>query len=123
MLRLHPIFVILLEAYEDIEKIYHANATVAPNMLYDKLMELGADEMEELAHQPKDMVKECVWDGQNNEMCKEFIANGGTKIFVPEFGVCYALNFQEINESRSKSLKADHAGPAHGLKLIFNIQS
>ena len=109
--------------YEDIEKIYHATATVAPNMLYDMLMKLNADEMEELAHQPKDMIKECIWDGESSEMCKAFIANGGTKIFVPKFGVCYALNFHGINESMSSSLKADHAGPAHGLKLIFNIQS
>ena len=109
------------EEYKELEKIYHADDEVAPGMLYDMYMKLTANEMEELAHKPRDMIKECRWNGETNEICKKFREDGGTKIYVPKFGVCYVLNFQGTNVSTT--IKAHTAGPDHGLQLIFDIQS
>ena len=117
------LYAIFEEEYKAVEKIYHANDEVAPNMFYDMYMKLTMDEMEELAHRPKDMIKECRWNGEMNEMCKAFMEDGGTKIYVPKFGVCYVLNFHGTNASRTALLKTHTAGSDHGLKLIFDIQS
>ena len=86
-------------------------------------MRLTADEMEELAHQPKDMIKECRFDGETEEMCNAFMTDGGTKFVVPKFGICYTFNFRGINKATTKPLKVHHAGPDHGLNLILDIQS
>ena len=111
------------EEYKEVEKIYHADDEVAPSMFYDMYMKLTAEEMAELAHQPRDMIKECRWNGETNEMCKEFREDGGTKIYVPKFGVCYILHFKGTNVSTTSILKAHTAGPDHGLQLVFDIQS
>ena len=98
---------------------------VAPSMLYDMYMKLTAVEMEELAHRPTDMMKECRWNGETEtEMCKAFMVDGGTKIFVPKYGVCYTLNFNGMNTTTTTtSMKSHHAGPDHGMQLIVDIQS
>ena len=92
-------------------------------MLYDMYMQLTSDEMEELAHRPKDMIKECRWNGETNDMCQSFMKDGGTKIYVPKFGVCYVLHFQGTNTSTTGLLKTHTAGSDHGLQLIIDIQS
>ena len=111
------------------DKIYHADDTIAPSILYDLYMTLTEEEMDELAHRPHDMIKECLWDGQVNKMCEDFVEHGGTKVYVPKFGVCYMINFKGIHGMHSEhatkydELKAHAAGADHGLRLILDIQS
>ena len=113
-----------LEQYKEVEKIYHADESLASSMLYDLYMTLTAEEMRELGHKPKDMIKECMFEGQNHTICKEFMENGGTEIYVPKFGVCHVLNFKGLNDSDgNEELKVKNAGSDHGLKLILDIQS
>ena len=117
-------FHIFPEQYKEVEKIYHADENVVSSMLYDMYMKLTAEEMRELGHKPKDMIKECMFDGQNHTICKEFMENGGTEIYVPKFGVCHVLNFKGLNTSDdNEELRAKNAGSDHGLKLILDIQS
>ena len=112
------------EDYEEVDKIYHADDTIAPSMLYDIYMSLTATEMAELGHKPKDMIKECRWDGEVNEMCKDFMEHGGTKVYVPKFGVCYMINFEGSHHSNKYHELITHvAGADHGLRLILDIQS
>ena len=93
-------------------------------MLYDMYMGLTGEEMSDLAHHPQDMIKECHWNGEMNDMCKDFKENGGTKVYVPKFGVCYVINFKGTAHSNPfEELKAHAAGADHGLKLILDIQS
>ena len=109
------------------EKIYHANYTVAPNIFYDIYVELTADEMDEFSHRPEDMIKECHWNGEVNDICKDFMTKGGTHIYVPKFGVCFVINFKGLHHNRFttefEELKANAAGADHGLRLILDIQS
>ena len=115
---------ILIEEYKEVEKIYHADGKIASNMLYDMYMKLTANEMKDLAHRPQDMIKECLWNGQVNDICEAFVKDGGTKIYVPKFGVCYIINFKGTNSSGAGvKLKVHNAGVDHGLKLILDIQS
>ena len=98
---------------------------MAPNIFYDIYVELTADEMDELSHRPEDMIKDCRWNGEINEICKHFMEKGGTHIYVPKFGVCYVINFKGLNHFNPdfEELKANAAGPDHGLRLILDIQS
>ena len=115
-----------LDQYSQLEKIYHANDTIAPDMLYDLYMKLNSTEIEMLAHRPTDMIKECHWDGQKNEgLCQSFQKHGGTKIFVPKYGVCYTFNFKGMMTSSENNDSAitNFAGAEHGLQLILDIES
>ena len=122
-------YLLTTEDYKEVEKIYHADDTIAPSILYDLYMTLTEEEMDELAHRPHDMIKECLWDGQVNKMCEDFVEHGGTKVYVPKFGVCYMINFKGIHGMHSEhatkydELKAHAAGADHGLRLILDIQS
>ena len=117
------------EDYEIVEKIYNANYTVAPNIFYDIYVELTSDEMDEFSHRPEDMIKECYWNGEANEICKDYMINGGTHIYVPKFGVCFVINFKGLDHvtthgnNNFEELKANAAGADHGLRLILDIQS
>ena len=115
---------IIKEDYKEVDRIYHADDTIAASMLYDMYMTLTAEEMYELAHRPKDMIKECRWNGEVNDMCEDFMETGGTKVYVPKFGVCYMINYKGTNESgKYHELKTHVAGADHGLRLILDIQS
>merc|ERR1719322_1391859 len=73
------------------------------------------------------MIKECHWNGEINDICKDFMTKGGTHIYVPKFGVCFVINFKGLHHSRFttqfEELKANAAGADHGLRLILDIQS
>ena len=57
-------------------------------------------------------------------MCEDFMETGGTKVYVPKFGVCYMINYKGTNESgKYHELKTHVAGADHGLRLILDIQS
>ena len=115
---------IIAEDYKEVDRIYHADDTIAPSMLYDIYMNLTEEEMTEFGHRPKDMIKECRWDGEVNEMCEDFMTHGGTRVFVPKFGVCYMINFEgRDHTNKYGELRTHVAGADHGLRLILDIQS
>ena len=115
---------LIIEDYKEVDKIYHADDTIAPSMLYDIYMSLSEEEMTEFGHRPKDMIKECRWNGEVTDMCKDFMEHGGTKVFVPKFGVCYMINFEGRDHSNKyEEMRTHVAGADHGLRLILDIQS
>ena len=81
--------------------------------------------MDDFSHRPEDMIKECHWNGEVNEICRDFMTKGGTHIYVPKFGVCFVINFKGLNyhDTHFEELKANAAGADHGLRLILDIQS
>ena len=71
--------------------------------------------MAELGHKPKDMIKECRWDGEVNEMCKDFMEHGGTKVYVPKFGEKTCKNLGKFCQKCQKS----SSGPTCRILLSY----
>ena len=88
-------------------------------------LELKHDELLEMAHQPSEMIIECIYMKRirhKDPVCTELIKNGGTKIFSPTYGVCYMFNFKGLNE-KTKGLTHFMSGEEYGLQLTLNVES
>ena len=88
-------------------------------------LKLNRDELMEMAHQPKDMILQCIYlqrIRQQEPFCTDLMQNGGTKIFSPTYGVCYMFNFKGINE-HVNPLGSYMSGEEYGLQLTLNIES
>lgn len=78
-----------------------------------------------MAHQPKDMIIECVYSAQlraSDPRCTALITNGGTKIFTPSYGVCYMFNFKGLRAEQYSPVTF-YPGEQYGLQLTINIES
>ena len=88
-------------------------------------LELKHDELLEMAHQPSEMIIECIYMKRirhKDPVCTELIKNGGTKIFSPTYGVCYMFNFKGLNE-KINGLSNYMSGEEYGLQLTLNVES
>ena len=88
-------------------------------------LQLNRNELIDIAHQPKDMIKGCIYlkrIRQKHPFCTDLIDNGGTKIFTPTYGVCYMFNFKGINKT-VPPLTSYQPGEEYGLQLTVNIES
>ena len=88
-------------------------------------LKLKHDELLEMAHQPSEMIIECIYMKRirhKDPVCTELIKNGGTKIFSPTYGVCYMFNFKGLNE-KTKGLTNFMSGEEYGLQLTLNVES
>ena len=83
-------------------------------------LKLNQDEVEKLAHQPQDMIKQCKFISFVTPECKELIS-GTTKMFSPLFGVCYMFNFKGVDTNRS-SATSIYGGTEWGLKLMLDTE-
>ena len=98
-----------------------------PNSLHDfrrVYLKLNREEVIKVAHQPKDMIKECVYTQKIREKeksCTDYITDGGTKIFTPAYGVCYMFNFKGLS-NKMQPLMAIYPGEEYGLQLTLNIE-
>ena len=78
--------------------------------MFCSYMKLTNEEKERVAHQPKDFVVSCSFGLQINPDCEKFIQTGGTKIFSPKTGVCYALNLKALSPDKMSQLMARGVG-------------
>ena len=78
-----------------------------------------------VAHQPKDMIKECIYTQKmqvKEPRCLDLMANGSTKIFTPKYGVCYMFNFNGLY-STTQALTSFYPGEEYGLQLTLDAES
>ena len=88
-------------------------------------LKLNHDEISEIAHQPRDMIIGCIYSKQvrqSDPRCTDFLANGGTKIFTPSYGVCYMFNFKGLETERYPAMTF-YPGEEYGLQLTINVES
>ena len=88
-------------------------------------LKLNHEEVSAVAHQPKDMIRECIYSAQSRQAdprCSSLIAKGGTKIFTPSYGVCYMFNFKGLRAERYPPVTF-YPGEQYGLQLTVNIES
>ena len=88
-------------------------------------LKLNRQEVIEIAHQPKDMIQECIFTKQirnRDPLCKSLMRYGGTKIFTPTYGVCYMYNFRGLNKLMHPMISF-YPGEEYGLQLTMNIES
>ena len=88
-------------------------------------LNLNHEEVSAVAHQPIDMIKDCVYSAQSTSSdpkCTELVTNGGTKIFTPSYGVCYMFNFKGLRTEQYPPVTF-YPGEQYGLQLTINIES
>ena len=74
-----------------------------------------------IAHQPRDMIKSCIFEEiPHMDNCSELI-NGAMKIFSPQYGVCYGFNILGNNVDKD-SAYSSYGGPKFGLQLVLDIE-
>ena len=74
-----------------------------------------------IAHQPRDMIKSCIFEEiPRMDSCSELI-DGMVKIFSPQYGVCYGFNIMGNNADKD-SVYSNYGGPKFGLQLILDIE-
>lgn len=74
-------------------------------------IQLTAEELEMVAHKPGDMVMWCYKSRlPGQEMCDKFEQTGGTLVYSPNRGVCYAINLhgQSLGQSFSDDVSIGH---------------
>ena len=77
-----------------------------------------------MAHQPADMIIECIFSKQvrsSDPRCQHLINYGGTKIFTPNYGVCYMFNFKGLRDTYPAL--TFYPGEEYGLQLTINVES
>jgi len=99
----------------------------APTTVHDfwkYYLKLDHDEISAMAHQPADMMIECVFSKQvrsSDPRCQHLINYGGTKIFTPNYGVCYMFNFKGLKDQFPAL--TFYPGEEYGLQLTINVES
>ena len=95
------------------------------NTFWRYYLKLNHEEITAIAHQPHDMIVDCVFNKQirnPDPKCLQFIANGSTTIFTPSYGVCYIFNFKGLTKEKYPAVTF-YPGEDYGLQLTINIES
>ena len=98
---------------------YHT-PRIGHDTFYNYYLKLNQVELETIAHQPQDMIKDCKYGSGVVGGCMELV-NGTTKMFSPLFGVCYMFNFKGASTDH-KSITSIYGGAEWGLKLILDTE-
>ena len=88
-------------------------------------LKLDHNEIAEMAHQPKDMIIDCVFNKQVRAVdprCLYLMAKGGTMIFTPSYGVCYMFNFRGLEYEKYPAVTF-YPGEEYGLRLTINVET
>ena len=88
-------------------------------------LKLDHGEISEIAHQPDDMIIDCVFNKRvrgGDPRCTHLMTKGGTKIFSPSYGVCYMFNFNGLNIEKYPA-NTFYPGDEYGLQLTLNAET
>ena len=88
-------------------------------------LKLDHGEISAIAHQPKDMIIDCVFNKQvrgGDPRCIHLMTKGGTKIFSPSYGVCYMFNFKGLRNEEYPATTF-YPGDEYGLQLTLNAEA
>ena len=88
-------------------------------------LKLNRQEVIDVAHQPKDMIQECIFTKRirnQDPLCENLMRTGGTKIFTPTYGVCYMYNFRGLSKMAYPMISF-YPGEEYGLQLTLNVES
>ena len=99
---------------------YFQDEFIDKDGFFELYLELTAHEIATLAHQSKDMIKDCQFNAPANQYCLELM-NGSRAIFSPRHGVCYMFNLVHHDQINA-SLKSDWPGPAQGLQIVIDVE-
>ena len=94
---------------------------ITQNDFYQVYLKLTMEDVTAIAHQPRDLIKSCIFEEiPMMDNCSELI-NGVVKIFSPEYGVCYGFNILGNNTDKD-SVYSNYGGPKFGLQLVLDIE-
>ena len=91
--------------------------------LYEEYMsKLTLEELKSIAHQPKDLVVECLFDQtENDSECLLLQREGGHELMLMTFkqNLCYTFNYHWNRENETKKVPGD----LQGIELLINLES
>ena len=97
------------------------NDNITDDVFLDLYLKLDANEIANIAHQSKDMIRKCSIRGQlAQKKCKELI-DGTQRVHTPTYGVCYIFNMVQM-DAINNALISDNAGPNNGLMLEIDVE-
>ena len=82
---------------------------------------LFQDEVVQIAHSPKHLIKECKLGRRISHECHKLLSDNVTIIAIPDFGICYVYNIHPLITNSTEEINAP--GPLHGLNLIFDLET
>ena len=91
--------------------------------LYEEYMsKLTLEELKSIAHQPKDLVVECLFDQtEDDSECLLLQREGGHKLMLMTYkqNLCYTFNYHWNSENETKKVPGD----LQGIELLINLES
>ena len=102
-------------------KYFSGPDNITEDVFLDLYLKLDANEIANIAHQSKDMIRKCYVRGQSGyKKCKELI-DGTNRVHTPTYGVCYIFNMAKM-DAINDALTIDSAGPTNGLMLEIDVE-
>lgn len=103
------------------EKEWYHSSNAIKSDFYGEYLNLTKDDMIKIAHQPKDMIKSCMYGGYEGSLSCNDLINGSVKMISPVTGICYSFNYLGLEPDR-QSEPAIYGGPEFGLQIIIDIE-
>ena len=82
---------------------------------------LDRDNLLDIAHQPRDMIKYCKMHSRNGAKKCNALTEGKAMVFTARYGVCYMFN-PALKDNHGSQLLSNYGGPSFGLELILDIE-
>ena len=95
---------------------------------YSSYLNLTSNEIEQIAHQPEDMIKHCRIQSKFGEEQCNALRKGKYKMFTAVYGMCYMFNYVGVDNpyfriNEEQAIKSNYGGPEFGLDLIIDMES